>query len=149
MTEINTRTETGLVVSSKRDKTITVMVERKVKHPLYKKILRRSSKLQAHDQDNICSEGDLVTFIQNQSDDCDGIVINAGAITHYGLSLKDSLLDARIPLVEIHISNIHQREEYRRSSVVESVAVGQVAGFGTLGYIYALELMVNYLENGI
>lgn len=95
------------------------------------------------------SEGDLVTFIQNQSDDCDGIVINAGAITHYGLSLKDSLLDARIPLVEIHISNIHQREEYRRSSVVESVAVGQVAGFGTLGYIYALELMVNYLENGI
>ena len=62
MTEINTRTETGLVVSSKRDKTITVMVERKVKHPLYKKILRRSSKLQAHDQDNTCNEGDLVTI---------------------------------------------------------------------------------------
>ena len=62
MTEINTRTEIGLVVSSKRDKTITVLVERKVKHPLYKKILRRSSKLQAHDQDNTCSEGDLVTI---------------------------------------------------------------------------------------
>ena len=62
MTEINTRTTTGLVVSSKRDKTITVMVERKVKHPLYKKILRRSSKLQAHDQDNACNEGDLVTI---------------------------------------------------------------------------------------
>ena len=62
MIEINTRTETGLVVSSKRDKTITVMVERKVKHPLYKKILRRSSKLQAHDQDNTCNEGDLVTI---------------------------------------------------------------------------------------
>jgi len=62
MTEINTRTETGLVISSKRDKTITVIVERKVKHPLYKKILRRSSKLQAHDQDNACSEGDLVTI---------------------------------------------------------------------------------------
>ena len=62
MTEINTRTQTGLVVSSKRDKTITVMVERKVKHPLYKKILRRSSKLQAHDQDNVCGEGDLVTI---------------------------------------------------------------------------------------
>ena len=59
---MNTRTETGLVISSKRDKTITVMVERKVKHPLYKKILRRSSKLQAHDQENICSEGDLVTI---------------------------------------------------------------------------------------
>ncbi len=62
MTEINTRTQTGLVVSSKRDKTITVLVERKVKHPLYKKILRRSSKLQAHDQDNSCNEGDLVTI---------------------------------------------------------------------------------------
>ncbi len=62
MTKMNTRTETGLVISSKRDKTITVMVERKVKHPLYKKILRRSSKLQAHDQENICSEGDLVTI---------------------------------------------------------------------------------------
>ena len=62
MTEINTRTQTGLVVSSKRDKTITVMVARKVKHPLYKKILRRSTKLQAHDQDNVCGEGDLVTI---------------------------------------------------------------------------------------
>ena len=62
MTEINTRTQTGKVVSSKRDKTITVMVERKVKHPLYKKILRRSSKLQAHDQDNTCNEGYLVTI---------------------------------------------------------------------------------------
>ena len=62
MTETNIRTKTGLVISSKRDKTITVMVERKVKHPLYKKILRRSSKLQAHDEDNTCSEGDLVTI---------------------------------------------------------------------------------------
>ena len=62
MTEINTRTQTGLVTSSKRDKTITVLVERKVKHPLYKKILRRSSKLHAHDQDNTCNEGDLVTI---------------------------------------------------------------------------------------
>ena len=55
------------------------------------------------------SEGELVTFIQKESKTCDGIVINAGAITHYGLSLKDCLLDARIPLVEIHISNIHKR----------------------------------------
>ena len=62
MTKINKRTETGMVVSSKRDKTITVVVERKVKHPLYKKILRRSSKLQAHDKDNSCSDGDLVTI---------------------------------------------------------------------------------------
>ena len=93
------------------------------------------------------SEGELVTFIQNEYSACGGIVINAGAITHYGLSLKDSLLDAGVPIVEIHISNIHQREEYRRNSVVEWVAVGQVAGFGTRGYVYALELIVNYLKN--
>ena len=57
-----TRTETGLVVSSSRDKTITVIIERTIKHPLYKKILRRSTKLHAHDQDNQCEEGDLVTI---------------------------------------------------------------------------------------
>ena len=60
MTDKRTRTETGRVISSSRDKTITVLVERKVKHPLYKKIMRRSTKLHAHDQENICSSGDLV-----------------------------------------------------------------------------------------
>jgi len=78
-----------------------------------------------------------------------GIVINGGALTHYGLSLKDSLMDAATPLVEIHISNIHQREIYRRNSVVEPISIGQVAGFGTSGYLYALELLVNYLRNDI
>ena len=62
MTDQITRTETGLVVSSSRDKTITVIIERTIKHPLYKKILRRSTKLHAHDQDNQCEEGDLVTI---------------------------------------------------------------------------------------
>ena len=95
------------------------------------------------------SEGELVSFIQKKAREYHGIVINAGALTHYTLSLKDSLLDAGTPLVEIHISNIHQREEYRRNSVVESVAIGQVAGFGTSGYLYALELLVNYLRNEI
>lgn len=62
MTDQITRTETGLVVSSARDKTITVIIERTIKHPLYKKILRRSTKLHAHDQDNQCEEGDQVTI---------------------------------------------------------------------------------------
>lgn len=62
MTDQITRTETGLVISSARDKTITVIIERTIKHPLYKKILRRSTKLHAHDQDNQCEEGDLVTI---------------------------------------------------------------------------------------
>ena len=62
MTDKRTRTQTGRVISSSRDKTITVLIERKVKHPLYKKIMRRSTNLQAHDQDNSCSTGDLVTI---------------------------------------------------------------------------------------
>ena len=62
MTDKRTRTQPGRVISSSRDKTITVLIERKVKHPLYKKIMRRSTKLQAHDQDNSCSTGDLVTI---------------------------------------------------------------------------------------
>ena len=64
MNKKSNRQITGLVISSKRDKTITVLIERKVKHPLYKKILRRSSKLQAHDQENKCGKGDLVTIQQ-------------------------------------------------------------------------------------
>lgn len=62
MTEQITRTQTGLVVSSSRDKTITVVIDRTIKHPLYKKILRRSTKLHAHDKDNQCEIGDLVTI---------------------------------------------------------------------------------------
>ena len=99
------------------------------------------------DKDRVFFDVATKTFRLSDGVTPGGIVINAGAITHYGLSLKDSLLDAGVPIVEIHISNIHQREEYRRNSVVESLAVGQVAGFGTRGYVYALELIVNYLEN--
>ena len=66
MTKKNIRQMTGLVVSSKRDKTITVLLERKVKHPIYKKIVRRSTKLQAHDEANECSEGDIVTIEESK-----------------------------------------------------------------------------------
>ena len=66
MTEKHKRQMTGLVVSSKRNKTITVLIERKVKHPLYKKIIRRSTKLQAHDEGNECSEGDVVIIEESK-----------------------------------------------------------------------------------
>jgi len=66
MTESKNRRMTGLVISSKRDKTITVLIERKVKHPFYKKIIRRSTKLQAHDEDNEFSKGDTVTVEESK-----------------------------------------------------------------------------------
>ena len=92
------------------------------------------------------SESDLVTFIQNNANSSEGIIINAGALTHYGLSLKDALIDARIPIVEVHISNIHSREPYRRDSVIAPIALGQIIGIGTKGYTYALEFLYDYLE---
>ena len=93
-------------------------------------------------------EGDLVDFIQQNTLSSDGILINAGAITHYGLSLKDAIVDSQLPVVETHISNIHSREKFRRTSVLESVSVGQVAGFGWKSYVYALDLLLDYLNSG-
>ena len=93
-------------------------------------------------------EGDLVDFIQQNTLSSDGILINAGAITHYGLSLKDAIVDSQLPVVETHISNINSREKFRRTSVLESVSVGQVAGFGWKSYVYALDLLLDYLNSG-
>ena len=92
-------------------------------------------------------ESEIVSFIQQNADSSQGIIINAGALTHYALSLKDALLDASIPIVEVHISNIHSREEYRRDSVIAPIALGQIIGMGTKGYGYSLEFLSQYLDN--
>ena len=92
-------------------------------------------------------EGKLIDYIQQESGNIDGIVINGGALTHYGLSVRDALNDAKLPVVEIHISNIHSREEYRRHSVVEDLAVGQIAGLGWRGYSLALESIVDHIRS--
>ncbi|PKB60839.1 MAG: type II 3-dehydroquinate dehydratase [SAR202 cluster bacterium Ae2-Chloro-G2] len=92
-------------------------------------------------------EGELINYIQQESGNSDGIVINGGALTHYGLSVRDALTDAKLPVVEIHISNIHSREEYRRYSVVEDLAVGQIAGLGWRGYSFALESIVEHIRS--
>ena len=91
-------------------------------------------------------EGHIIDFLQSERDSIDGLIINGGALTHYGLSLRDAVLDAKITLVEVHISNIHARDGYRRHSVVEDIAVGQIAGLGVKGYEYALRLIVNHLR---
>ena len=91
-------------------------------------------------------ESEIVSFIQQNADSSQGIIINAGALTHYAFSLKDALLDASIPIVEVHISNIHSREEYRRDSVIAPIALGQIIGMGTKGYGYSLEFLSQYLD---
>ena len=90
-------------------------------------------------------EGEIVDFIQGSSDGARGVVINAGALTHYGLSMRDALTDSRLPTVEVHLSNIHARDEFRRHSVIADIAVGQIAGLGWRGYVYALEFLSAHL----
>ena len=84
-------------------------------------------------------EGALIDWVQRESGAADGIVLNAGALTQIGYPLLDALLDAGLPFVEVHLSNIHAREEFRRKSVFAAYAVGQIAGLGWKGYIYAVE----------
>ena len=91
-------------------------------------------------------EGALVDFLQATAPDAAGIVINAGALTHYGLSLRDALVDSRLPIVEVHLSNIHAREEFRQHSVIASIAVGQIAGLGWQSYLFALEFLADQLK---
>ncbi len=92
------------------------------------------------------SEGVLIDFIQNHSAGVGGIVINPGALTHYGLSLRDALDDAGLPVVEVHLSNIYDREEWRSESVIAPIALGQITGLGWWGYIAALELLARGLK---
>ena len=91
-------------------------------------------------------EGALVDYLQSLTPDVEGIVVNAGAITHYGLSLRDALIDSRLPIVEVHLSNIHAREEFRRHSVIADIVQGQIAGLGWQGYLFAVEYLANHLK---
>ena len=91
-------------------------------------------------------EGSIVDFIQESSAGASGIIINAGALTQGGYSILDALLDAGLPFIEVHLSTIHGRERFRRRSVFASKAVGQMAGFGPAGYIYALDHLVSVVN---
>ena len=90
-------------------------------------------------------EGALVDRLQERAGSVEGVIINAGALTHYGLSLKDALTDLGVPVVEVHLSNIHAREEWRRHSVLADTALGQIAGLGWRGYTAALEALVGII----
>ena len=87
-------------------------------------------------------EGELVEAIQKARGRYDFILLNAGALTHYSIALRDAIAAVPVPVIEIHLSNIHRREEFRHTSVIASVVLGQICGFGVDSYIAALDIAI-------
>ena len=96
-------------------------------------------------QSNI--EGELIEKIQNSRNEQQGLIINAGGYTHTSVAIHDALKILKIPIIELHISNIYNREDFRHKSLISQLAKGIICGFGANGYIMALNAMKDYLKN--
>lgn len=91
-------------------------------------------------------EGVLIDAIHQARDSHQGIIINAGAYTHTSVAIRDALAGVQVPTVEVHLSNIYRREEFRHHSYIASIAIGQISGFGANSYILGLQALVKYLK---
>ena len=94
------------------------------------------------------SEGALIDFIQKEGPGADGMVINPGAYTHYGIALRDAISGVGVDTVEVHISNIYSREEFRHKSVIAPICAGHLCGFGVYGYAMALSYFADITKDG-
>ncbi len=92
-------------------------------------------------------EGEIVEKIHEAKESFDGIVINAGAYTHTSIAIRDAISAVNIPTVEVHMTNIYKREEFRHHSYLSSVCIGQIAGFGVNSYKLGVKAVVDYLSN--
>ncbi len=93
-------------------------------------------------------EGEIVNIIQEARNAYDGIIINAGGYSHTSVAIRDSLSIFKKPIIELHISNIYKRENFRHKSLISDIATGGIFGLGTNGYILAINSMQNILQNG-
>jgi len=116
---------------------------------LKKKCLEKTKELNLDlnfTQSNI--EGEIVTIIQNARNEYDGMIINAAGFTHTSVSIRDALDIYKKPIIELHISNIYKREEFRHKSMISNVVTGIICGLGANGYILAINAMHELLKNG-
>ena len=89
-------------------------------------------------------EGKIIDEIHRSIDSCEGIIINPGAFTHYSYAIRDAIESVDIPTVEVHLSNINKREEFRKKSVIKDVCIGQITGLGKSGYLDAVRMLAAY-----
>ncbi|MDH3976421.1 MAG: type II 3-dehydroquinate dehydratase [Deltaproteobacteria bacterium] len=94
------------------------------------------------------SEGDLVDKIQKSINETSLIIINPAAYTHTSVAIRDALLATSIPAIEVHLSNIHKREDFRKKSLVSDIVVGHISGFGPFGYLMAVDAAADYMKGG-
>ena len=92
-------------------------------------------------------EGAIIDFLQEKTKGADGILINPGALTHYGYSLHDALVDSGLPVVEVHLSDINAREEWRRVSVISDIVIKQITGLKAQSYLLGLEALINHVRS--
>jgi 3-dehydroquinate dehydratase II len=98
-----------------------------------------------HIQSN--AEHELIDAIHGAMENCDFIIINPGAFTHTSVALRDALLGADLPFIEVHLSNVHAREAFRQHSYLSDIAKGVICGFGAQGYEFALQAAIRYCQN--
>lgn len=92
------------------------------------------------------SEGALIDWLQREQSGADGLIINAGAYTHYSISLRDAVAGCELPAIEVHISNVYRREAFRHESLLSAVCNGTIVGLGVYGYVLAVDALVHILQ---